>query len=92
LWWSFRELLTRVEERPDEMGPVVRARWAALEAEVAHRAAQVEARASDLRARGDRSGAAAVLSTFMRANVGALGATLAELLDGARPRGAGSSR
>lgn len=89
LWWSFRELLTRVEERPDEMGPVVRSRWAALEAEVAHRAAQVEGRASDLRARGDRPGAAAVLSTFMSANVRALETTLAELLHGGRGHAAG---
>jgi dipeptidase len=86
LWWSFREVLTRVEADPGELGPMVRARWAALEAEVAHHAIQVEARASDLRARGDQHGVADLLTGFMASNVRALAASVTDLLDGAARR------
>ena len=72
LWWSFRELLARVESNPEELGPPVRAYWDAFEAEVDERALQVEARVADLRARGDLAGAAGMLTDFMDSNVRAL--------------------
>jgi dipeptidase len=71
-WWSFRELLTRVEARPEELGPRVRTYWDAFEAEVGERASQVEARVADLRARGDLAGATEMLTDFMSRNVKAM--------------------
>jgi dipeptidase len=72
LWWSFRELLARVENNPEQIAPRVRAYWDALEAEVDEHAVQVEARTADLRARGDPRGAAAMLTEFMDGNVRAM--------------------
>ncbi len=72
LWWSFRDLLTNVESDAERLGSAVRAYWDAVEAEVAERAPQIEARAADLRAREDRAGAARMLTSFMDANVRAL--------------------
>lgn len=71
-WWRFRELLGRVEGDPDGAGGEVRAYWAALEAEVADRACQVEARAADLRSRGDEAGVARLFTDFMDTNVRAV--------------------
>jgi dipeptidase len=84
-WWSFRELLSWVEADPHERGPRVRAYWDALEQELTERARQVEARATDLRARGDRTGAARLLTEFMTASVAAMLRALGER-DGALGR------
>jgi secernin len=78
-WWEFRDLLTRVETDPPARAAVVRAYWDAIEAEVDAAALQVEARAADLRARGDHAGAAELLTAFMTANVRAMSTGLREL-------------
>ncbi len=73
-WWAFHDLGVRVEADPDRFGVEVRAYWDALELEIAERARQIEARAVDLRARGDHAGRAALLADFMERNVRAMAA------------------
>jgi secernin len=58
-WWRMRELLTLVERDFARFGPVVRARWDALEEQLVAEAREVEARAL---AAADRS---TVLTAFM---------------------------
>jgi secernin len=81
LWWEFRELLTRVERDPETLAPQVRSYWDAVEAEVAARATQVEARAADLQARADREAVATLLTEFMQANARALATGVRTLIE-----------
>jgi dipeptidase len=93
LWWAFHDLGARVEADPDRFGVEVRAYWDALEREIAERARQVEARVVDLRARGDRAGASALLTDFMERNLRAMAAGVRALAARAvAGRGDGSPR
>jgi dipeptidase len=78
-WWAFRSLLTHVENAPDGIAAEVRAYWDGLEREVEERTRQIVARVGDLEARGDRAGAAALLTDFMERNVRAMLAGLSAL-------------
>jgi dipeptidase len=83
-WWRFHALRARVEAEPERLASLVRAYWDGLESEIADRARQVEARAADLRARGDAEGVGRLLGEFMATNVNAMLRGLDELDDVSR--------
>jgi len=68
-WWRFKHLLSLVERDWERYGPKVRAAWDEFEQSVCERAVRVEADALEFRKRGDHTGAAALLTSFMQANV-----------------------